>query len=107
MIFADAAGRAHARRWTNRQSGHSSVRETTAAVLIVAEAMHGSAAADVPDLVAAIADGLGEVWRTSPETAIPTPPRRAWSSRCDGPRGVLGVTARADLGVTARVELSP
>ncbi|GIH80676.1 B3/4 domain-containing protein [Planobispora longispora] len=73
VIFADAAGRAHARRWTNRQSGHSSVRETTAAVLIVAEAMHGSAAADVPDLVAAIADGLGEVWRTSPETAIPTP----------------------------------
>src|SRR4029453_19188251 len=29
VIFADAAGRAHARRWTNRQSGHSPRRDTT------------------------------------------------------------------------------
>ncbi|MEW1844130.1 phenylalanine--tRNA ligase beta subunit-related protein, partial [Nonomuraea angiospora] len=28
VIFADAEGRAHARRWTNRQSGHSAVRDT-------------------------------------------------------------------------------
>ncbi|WP_229802976.1 B3/B4 domain-containing protein [Planobispora rosea] len=72
VIFTDAAGRAHARRWTNRQSGHSSVRDTTASVLIVTEAMHDSASEDVPELVAAIADALGDVWRVSPETAIPT-----------------------------------
>src|ERR1700691_101923 len=36
VIFADQAGHAHARRWTNRQSGLSAVRDTTTAVLIVA-----------------------------------------------------------------------
>jgi hypothetical protein len=39
VIFVDAAAQAHARRWTNRQSGYSAVRDTTTAVLIVAEAM--------------------------------------------------------------------
>src|SRR5437588_8530490 len=43
VIFADKASRAHARRWTNRQSGYSAVQKGTTAVLIVAEAMHGSA----------------------------------------------------------------
>src|SRR5690242_14169845 len=43
VIFAEGAARAHARRWTNRQSGYSAVRETTTTVLIVAEAMHASA----------------------------------------------------------------
>jgi DNA/RNA-binding domain of Phe-tRNA-synthetase-like protein len=43
VIFADSEGRAHARRWTNRQSGHSAVRGETSQVLIVAEAMHSSA----------------------------------------------------------------
>ncbi len=33
VIFADAAGRVHARRWTNRQSGYSAVRDTTRTVL--------------------------------------------------------------------------
>ena len=33
VIFADRAGQAHARRWTNRQSGRSAVRDSTAAVL--------------------------------------------------------------------------
>jgi DNA/RNA-binding domain of Phe-tRNA-synthetase-like protein len=69
VIFADAAGHAHARRWTNRQSGHSAVRDTTTAVLIVAEAIHGTASADVRKLTAAIAEDLGEVWLTAPATA--------------------------------------
>src|ERR1700728_3547945 len=33
VIFADQAGRAHARRWTNRQSGRSAVGDATAEVL--------------------------------------------------------------------------
>ena len=37
VIFADQAGRAHARRWTNRQSGLSAVQDTTTSVLIVAK----------------------------------------------------------------------
>ncbi|HYV81034.1 MAG TPA: hypothetical protein VE979_23205, partial [Streptosporangiaceae bacterium] len=52
------AGQAHARRWTNRQSGRSAVRDGTASALIVAEALHASAPADVPELISAIAEGL-------------------------------------------------
>ena len=54
VIFADEDGQAHARRWTNRQSGLSAVQDSTADVLIVAEALHASAATDVPALLAAI-----------------------------------------------------
>jgi DNA/RNA-binding domain of Phe-tRNA-synthetase-like protein len=32
VIFADEEGRAHARRWTNRQSGYSAVRDETARI---------------------------------------------------------------------------
>jgi len=70
VIFADNAGRAHARRWTNRQSAYSAVRDTTTAVLIVAEAMHGSASADVRTLTATLADELNVVWSVTPPTAI-------------------------------------
>jgi DNA/RNA-binding domain of Phe-tRNA-synthetase-like protein len=70
VIFADAAGRAHARRWTNRQSGHSAVRQGTTSVLIVAEAMHDSAAADVPELITTIARELAGVWPVTPRTAL-------------------------------------
>jgi DNA/RNA-binding domain of Phe-tRNA-synthetase-like protein len=70
VIFADGAGRAHARRWTNRQSGHSAVRETTTAVLIVAEAMHGSAKADVERLTATIAEELGVIWSATASSAL-------------------------------------
>jgi DNA/RNA-binding domain of Phe-tRNA-synthetase-like protein len=70
VIFADDAGQAHARRWTNRQSGHSAVRDTTTAVLIVAEAMHDSASVDIERLMAAIVDELGAIWSVTPKTAI-------------------------------------
>jgi DNA/RNA-binding domain of Phe-tRNA-synthetase-like protein len=70
VIFADSAGRAHARRWTNRQSGHSAVQEGTTAVLIVAEAVHATAGTDVRRLMDTIADELGAVWGVAPETAV-------------------------------------
>jgi DNA/RNA-binding domain of Phe-tRNA-synthetase-like protein len=70
VIFADAARRAHARRWTNRQSAYSAMRDTTAAVLIVTEAMHDNAAADIPDLTATIAGELRAAWSVTPEGAI-------------------------------------
>jgi DNA/RNA-binding domain of Phe-tRNA-synthetase-like protein len=54
VIFADEAGRAHARRWTNRQSGLSAIRPETARVLIVAEAMHETAREDIGRLAAAL-----------------------------------------------------
>jgi DNA/RNA-binding domain of Phe-tRNA-synthetase-like protein len=73
VIFADEAGQAHARRWTNRQSGLSAVQDGTADVLIVAEALHASAAADVPALMAAIAAELGAVWSAAAEPAVLSP----------------------------------
>jgi DNA/RNA-binding domain of Phe-tRNA-synthetase-like protein len=72
VIFADQAGQAHARRWTNRQSGRSAVRASTGTVLIVAEALHAGAAADVPGLVAALSAEISETWQVKPQTAILT-----------------------------------
>lgn len=70
VIFADGAGRAHARRWTNRQSGLSAVRDSTVTVLIVAEALHPSAAADVRDLAATLAAEIGGAWSATPKVAV-------------------------------------
>jgi DNA/RNA-binding domain of Phe-tRNA-synthetase-like protein len=70
VIFADDAGHAHARRWTNRQSGRSAVRASTSSVLVVAEALHGTAAEDVRRLVATLAAELAAVWPGGPKTAL-------------------------------------
>ena len=51
VVFADAADQAHARRWTNRQSALSAVRRDSARALIVAEALHDDAVADVAALL--------------------------------------------------------
>jgi DNA/RNA-binding domain of Phe-tRNA-synthetase-like protein len=72
VIFADQAGQAHARRWTNRQSGRSAVRDTTSTVLIVAEALHDSAATDIRELTATLASELQIAWSRTPQTAILT-----------------------------------
>ncbi|MFI7023171.1 B3/4 domain-containing protein [Micromonospora sp. NPDC049900] len=73
VIFADPHGRAHARRWTNRQSGWSAVREETSTVLVVVEAMHDSAATDVPRLLGTLAAELGRAWEVPARTALLTP----------------------------------
>ncbi|KEC73953.1 UNVERIFIED_ORG: DNA/RNA-binding domain of Phe-tRNA-synthetase-like protein [Rhizobium esperanzae] len=70
VIFADGEARAHARRWTNRQSGLSAVRQGTRSVLIVAEALHVSAEADIGRLVATLADQLTQIWPAPPKTAL-------------------------------------
>lgn len=70
VIFADDAARAHARRWTNRQSGYSAVRTETTAVLIVSEALHASARADVEALVDMITYEVGSIWRVQPKSAV-------------------------------------
>jgi len=70
VIFCDSACRAHARRWTNRQSGLSAVRDSTTAALIVAEAMHESASVDVRSLTAAIAEELNAIWSASPAVTV-------------------------------------
>jgi DNA/RNA-binding domain of Phe-tRNA-synthetase-like protein len=73
VIFVDTSARVHARRWTNRQSAYSAVRDETVESLIVIEGMHGSASTDVPKATAAIADELIAIWSTAPTTAILEP----------------------------------
>ena len=62
VIFADAANHAHARRWTFRQSRRSAVGPTARRVLVVGEALHASAAADVPALLDALHRGIEAAW---------------------------------------------
>ena len=70
VSFVDAAGNAHARRWTHRQSGLSAVRAETSEVLIVAEAMHAGGTEDIARLVEAISESLREVWGVAPQRAL-------------------------------------
>jgi len=70
VVFADAAGRAHARRWTHRQSALSAVRDETSRVLIVAEALHTDAASDVRQLLDALSRALAETWTAPAACAL-------------------------------------
>lgn len=73
VVFADAAepaANAHARRWTNRQSGLSAVSAGTRDVLIVAEALHASAAEDVGRLLGTLAQELAAVWSVESRTQL-------------------------------------
>src|SRR5439155_313618 len=58
VVFADAEGRAHSRRWTFRQGARSVVRPPTDRVLVVAEALHASAGTDVAALGDEVRSGL-------------------------------------------------
>lgn len=58
VIFADDAGIAHARRWVHRQSARSAVGHDTRRALMVAEALHTGAAADLARMIAALSEGL-------------------------------------------------
>jgi DNA/RNA-binding domain of Phe-tRNA-synthetase-like protein len=80
VIFADAAGQAHARRWTHRQSAASAIRDTTTTVLIVAEALHSSADADVQRLIATLRDEMSAIWSVTSTTGVlsPSAPRFAF-----------------------------
>ncbi|MEV1147309.1 phenylalanine--tRNA ligase beta subunit-related protein [Micromonospora sp. NPDC049799] len=72
VIFADDHGRAHARRWTNRQSGWSAVRDDTTRILVVVEALHPGADRDVPALLDALAGNLERGWGVASRTAVLT-----------------------------------
>lgn len=62
IIFADEAGIAHARRWTSRQSAASAVGPKTSEALIVVEALHADAKADIAVLKAAMGEALHALW---------------------------------------------
>ncbi len=60
IVFVDARGAAHARRWTNRQSATSAVSPATRHALIVIEALHEAAETDVTDARDALAAVLAD-----------------------------------------------
>lgn len=70
VIFADAAGNAHARRWTNQQSARSAVRPETTTVLIVAEAMHETGGEDIRSLITVIEAELAAAWPAATKSGV-------------------------------------
>ncbi|MFF0153377.1 B3/4 domain-containing protein [Micromonospora sp. NPDC005203] len=72
VSFVDSAGRAHARRWTNRQSGWSAVRAGTSSALIVAEALHPGGGPAVTRLVADLVTDLTDGWSAPTASAVLT-----------------------------------
>jgi DNA/RNA-binding domain of Phe-tRNA-synthetase-like protein len=70
VIFADQAGNAHARRWANRQSALSAIREETNQVLIVIEAHHDRAAEDVAKIMLGLSADLQVLWSVKPTQAV-------------------------------------
>lgn len=70
VTYADSAGHAHARRWTNRQSGHSAVGEHTGRILVVTEAVHDGGSETVAEVMKTLADELAAHWRAAPTTAL-------------------------------------
>lgn len=70
VIFADDGGRAHAGRWTNRQSGWSAVRPETTQALIVTEALHETANSDVAALMLSLAGALAAIWPAAAATGM-------------------------------------
>lgn len=79
IVFADAAGRAHARRWTHRQSAWSAVRPDTRRALLVCEALHETAAQDVARLVDELREGLERLFGVAPHTALLDARRRSFA----------------------------
>jgi DNA/RNA-binding domain of Phe-tRNA-synthetase-like protein len=72
VIFADADGHAHARRWTFRQSRRSTVGPATRRALIVSEGLHPGAGTDVPALITELAHEIAAVWQAPSGQAILT-----------------------------------
>ena len=76
IVFADAEGQAHSRRWVYRQGAASVVRGGSDSILIVAEAMHGDAATDLETLEARIRQHAGELGISVSEQAMISPHER-------------------------------
>lgn len=72
VIFADDAGEAHARRWTNRQSAASAIRDSSREVLIVCEALHDGAHETVSAVLTELVAAITETWGSALETSVTT-----------------------------------
>lgn len=88
VIFADSEGRAHARRWANKQSLQSVVKPETQAVLIVAEALHETAETDIEVLVAELSPAIRRAGGNV-RTTVLAAPKAQWDSD-EGRAGHVG-----------------
>jgi DNA/RNA-binding domain of Phe-tRNA-synthetase-like protein len=79
VIFADAARRVHARRWTFRQSKHSTVSAATRRALVVSEGLHATAARDVADLITTLEAELRTAGFAPAERTMPTASTPRWT----------------------------
>ena len=70
VVFCDAAGNAHSRRWTFRQSKKSVMAAGTNRALVVAEALHTTARKDVQALVDEVAQTISGEWGTPTHRAV-------------------------------------
>ncbi|MEM9427719.1 MAG: phenylalanine--tRNA ligase beta subunit-related protein [Pseudomonadota bacterium] len=89
VIFADSDGRAHARRWAHKQSLQSVVKPETQAALIVAEALHETALADITALVSELGQAIQAAGGQLRETALLPAPEAQWDSD-EGGAGHVG-----------------
>ncbi|MFC5429580.1 B3/4 domain-containing protein [Paraburkholderia denitrificans] len=97
IVFADTAGQAHSRRWAYRQSAVSAVSERSNNVLIIAEALHEEALADLMALQSRLKVYAEALNITIGESAFLTPDNRRFdfapteanssSSNTQGQRG--------------------
>ncbi len=62
VILCDASNHAHGRRWTFRQSRRSTVTAETSKILVICEALHEAANADVAILMDKLAEGMAHLW---------------------------------------------
>ena len=79
IIFADSAGQAHSRRWVYRQGAVSAVRDTSDAVLIVAEALHDGAEPELATLEGRIRARVEAFGIPVTEAALLTPNAREFN----------------------------
>ncbi len=78
VIFVDAERRVHARRWTFRQSRHSTVSAATRRALVVSEGLHTTAARDVPALFDVLLPHLQAIGCTPSQRALLTVEQSRW-----------------------------
>jgi DNA/RNA-binding domain of Phe-tRNA-synthetase-like protein len=72
IIFVDATGHAHARRWTFRQSRRSVVEADTEKVIIVSEGVHDPAGVDVRSLLEELGAAIAALWGRPEKQSILT-----------------------------------
>ena len=83
IVFVDAAGSAHSRRWVHRQGAVSAVRDSSNIVLIVAEALHETAEADLEVLHARLLARAGALGIRVSESLMVKPQARRLEFRLE------------------------